>query len=852
MINNNNGVGGKTPRPDEGDETDVRRKKYIRRKGGNGGKQDFQPEEEELVDKLKQPVVNAGSFEEQLAAKRAALGLPALDLSNISPEPELSVSEELPVESAEILPVEVPSFDNILAAIESKEKISKSNSLLERLNKDFDLPEDLSLLLEKFLAQKKVKSLERFESNLQLVLTTFKQYSKNYDLSEKEKYNFLDLIFDAMSGDEPYADSSIRLAMSVILSDLRLYKEVEIYLAQQAELASSEIIEESEGEPLSSKEEEILETFKNKVPEAKPESVSVDDNSLGLPKVEDLLAAAEPQEIIKPYEELAVEKGTVEDSILELSKVEDLPVVTDDKLMIPTEPKATLEGMEEVSVPVFELKESLPTISEKVWREWLVYKKSKENLEKEIRSLETRNKEINDWTANELDTKRLDTDDDYLKKYGDICREYTLNIQRLRELDAKFARAKVLYDDANSKVMILQSASALGLPLADLAMELEADIDERLEDRQRVKIVFQNKKVKTVDINIDEGRTFANVSFADNELEEDLNSYVQKQRHLLKASKLIEALDDYEIDKAFRLDYLSQYLDFNSLNDAEQKNSLGKKLDQKYFDIHRGMAEKYGILLPTRKAGIPLYFEGKQIRIPSEYLKTLYVYNRENNASLKEKFNLAKMSESDSLILIEAMLYGQIMRDASITPGQLSAIKTRLNAILLTHPQLKTAWLPLKDRDFLRKTYPYFDYSGGWFKDVPLEEIQQRMVGIAENTGIFEYPEVVESEVSPENNQTKQEDQEYIKKIFISKFKAEIAVMKNFSEEDKESYITFLDGYLLELIESAESANDIFDIIQRKRDQYLFTDRDTDTEKDSKNKSYKFYDGLLFWAKKLL
>lgn len=842
MINKNNGVGGKTPRPDDGDETDVRRKKYIRRKGGNGGKQDFQTKEKELVDKLKQPVVNAGSFEEQLAAKRAALGLPPLDLSNISPEPELSASEESSVESANILPVEVPSFDSILAEIESKEKISQPNSLLEKLNKDFDLPEDLSLLLEKFLAQKKVKSLERFENNLQLVLTIFKQYSKNYNLSEKEKYNLLDLIFDAMSGDEPYADSSIRLAMSVILSDLRLYKEVEIYLAQQAQLASSEIIEESEDEPLLPKEEKIVETFKNEIPEVKPESVSMEGNSLGLSNIDDLLAAAEPQEIIKPSEEPVAEKVTVE----------DLPVVTDDKLMIPTESKATLEGMEEVSVPVFELKESLPAISEKVWREWLVYKKQKENLEKEIRSLETRNKEINDWTANELDTKRLDTDDDYLKKYGDICREYTLNIQKLRELDAKFARAKVLYDDANSKVMILQSASALGLPLADLAMELEADVDERLEDRQRVKIVFQNKKVKTVDININEGRTFANVSFADNELEEDLNSYVQKQRHLLKASKLIEALDDYEIDKAFRLDYLSQYLDFNSLNDAEQKNSLGKKLDQKYFDIHRGVAEKYGILLPTRKAGIPLYFEGKQIRIPSEYLKILYIYNRENNSSLKEKFNLANMPEPDSLILIEAMLYGQIMRDASITPGQLSAIRTRLNAILLTHPQLKTAWLPLKDRDFLRKTYPYLDYSGGWFKDVPLEEIQQRMVGVAENTGIFEYPEAVDPEVLPENNQTKQEDQEDIKKNFISKFKAEIAVMKNFSEEDKESYITFLDGYFLELIESAESANDIFDIIQRKRDQYLFTDNDTDTEKASKNKSYKFYDGLLFWAKKLL
>lgn len=499
--------------------------------------------------------------------------------------------------------------------------------------------------------------------------------------------------------------------------------------------------------------------------------------------------------------------------------------------------------------------EKLSGIAPKLAREYQYYAEQVESLQTEVADLEDRNRVINAWT----DKQNPDwhNQDDKLKEYGDLCREYTLNIQRLRDLDAKVSRAKVLFTGLQAKAGALLNAQALGLPLADLATRYENEAEDIKAEQKSVKLVLPNGKITEAKIDATEGKSFGGLRVEDKELDDDMTTYVQAQRHFIKGgAKEISPEDNEEIAKVLRLDYLSRHVDYSSILDESGEDELAKRLDRKYFEIQQRIANRYKILLPTRKANIPLYFEGNQARVPVEYLRQLYLYNRKNSPELKNKLDVAKLAEADALAWTEAVLLGQVMRDSTITLTQLSAIKYRLNAILSDHDKLKGMWIPTKDKDLAAKLYPYLKVEKGWFQLLPLEEIKEKMKGKSISGGIFEYHERyfdVNFSVEQSGELKQFEKQEAVKRAFMDKLKEEISGIAGVSDEVKENWLDVLDYQIYEMIKFIDTPDmkSITDLLIVRRDQYILTGKESAEEKQTKISWYQFYDGLVKLADKI-
>lgn len=489
--------------------------------------------------------------------------------------------------------------------------------------------------------------------------------------------------------------------------------------------------------------------------------------------------------------------------------------------------------------------EDLKEISPKLIREYQYYVEQLKVVQLEILNLEDRNREINAWTSKQ--NEDWHNQDDKLKEYGDICREYTLNIQKLRDLDVKLSRLNILFNNLQSKVNALLSAKKLGLPLDELVEGFNKD--EKLKNETKnLRLLMDNGKMTEVQIGVSEGRFFGRISTTDEYLSESMKRYVGEQRHFIKeGAKEISREDNDDIDKVLRLDFLSQYLDYTTLEDEmDEGGSLGEKLDQTYFEIYQRIANRYKILLPTRKAGISLYFEGNQARIPRKYLEELYLYQRKNNPTLKEKITEAKLTDQEAMAWIEAVLLGKVMRDSTISLAQLSGIKYRLNTILQVHGKLKNTWIPLKDSAEVSNWYPYLKVEKGWFQILPLEDLRKKMQEENIKFGIFEYLDKGKSfNIQAEKSLStvkSLEGQEFVKNSFIKKLKEKVATLDYFTSEEKLDWFDALDYHITELLRTIDTPDEesMVEVLTRQRNH----------NKLSNPGLYQFYDGLLHLLEK--
>jgi serine/threonine protein phosphatase PrpC len=410
------------------------------------------------------------------------------------------------------------------------------------------------------------------------------------------------------------------------------------------------------------------------------------------------------------------------------------------------------------------------------------YQSLKSKIEKEILDLEEANYKINDFTAFDLDKKRLDAEPEYLKTYGDYCRTYTLNIQRLRELDSQLKRTKFLYNDYREKREILERnlrgqlspqrveqlnellklwgeemegkiepvevkkvMAKSGESVGEAAVErVETKAENMFENKQILRVLFTDKvdkdksEIKNIAIHAGDGREFATIDTFDERTAAEFSSYEAWQNSLLEKSKQISSYDHEIINKIFRLDFLAQKVDFGSLEDRD----LANRLDSWYYHMHQRISSKYGILLPTIKNNIPLYFDKDGVAmIPQQYCQNLLLYNDKQDHTLSEK--LSELTNPDELIaFVEVVLLGRVLQDSTINIKQLTAISARLNVLLGKNKFLKNEkWLPLKDSEFIKTNYPGLKIEKGAFHRLPLADLRKYSLSLGESAsyGIFEF-----------------------------------------------------------------------------------------------------------------
>lgn len=853
MTKNKNG-GGRGREPGPIDEELSRQLRFARRRAERGAFPVVTDKiDDELSAKVRKTGARPGSFEDKLAAQRAALGLSPVNLDDIATkqqaEIEAKAARKRPVKTENILPAEpkisivpeVPTFQEVLDDLENKEQIPVAEDFANQLVEEFSLNGELVELLRHHLAKMDDLSAAQKEG-FHAILKWYKHYvDKDFLPEDWQKKTVLSFMLMLVK-DNGYKinDSEINLMMILRINDLPLDEELSRRHADRQRLEElldePEIIENKDAEKVVSEtavfEDATTEDLSVKIEEPETPSVELPVESLPLSSPEDILAQAEPT------------KNDVVSGVLEIPPVE-----------MPLEKEAEPEKDEIIKEETFGDAENLAGIAPKLAREYQYYAEQVETLQAELADLEDRNRVINAWT----DKQNPDwhNQDDKLKEYGDLCREYTLNIQRLRDLDAKLSRAKVLFTGAQSKAGALLNAQALGLPLAELATRYENEAEDIKAELKSVKLVLPNGKITEAKIVATEGKSFAGLRVEDKDLDDDMSAYVQAQRHFIKGgAKAISPEDNKEIDKVLRLDYLSRHVDYVSVLDESGENDFAKRLDQKYFEIQQLIVNRYKILLPTRKANIPLYFEGNQARVPVDYLRQLYLYNRKNSPELKNKLDVAQLAEVDALAWAEAVLLGQVMRDSTITLTQLSAIKYRLNAILTTHDKLKGTWISTKDKDLAAKLYPYLKVEKGWFQLLPLEEIKEKMKGKSFSGGIFECHErYFDANFSIEKTgELKQfEKQEAVKRAFMDKLKEEISDIAGVSDEVKANWLDVLDYQIYEMIKFIDTPDmkSITELLAVRRDQYTLTGKESAEEKQTKISWYQFYDGLVKLANKI-
>ncbi|HPL93039.1 MAG TPA: hypothetical protein PLB38_02030 [bacterium] len=874
MAKNKNGGGrGREPGPGPIDPKLADALRYARRRAERGAFPAVtEKSDEEFGAKVQQSGKGPESFEDKLAAKRAALGLAPVNLDDIAAkqqaEMKAKAERKRPVKPENILPAdpevsiipEVPTFQKVLEDLENKERIPVAENFANQLIEEFALNDELAELLRHHLDKMGDLATEQKKA-FHSILECFKKYvEKDFLPEDWQKRTILSfmLIFVKDHGYK-FNDSEINLVTMLRINDLSLDEELNRRHADRQRL--EEQARERDADRLEKLLTESNEPEKSSVKIEEPETPSVE-----LPV--DLLPLSSPEDILEKAgdgdEELTPE--VVFKDILSDESEHKLPdhymvggVLEIPPVEMPSEKESKIEEAEFVEKESPSGTEKLSEIAPKLAREYQHYAEQVENLEVEIATLEDRNRAINAWS--EKQNPDWHNQDDKLKEYGDLCREYTLNIQKLRDLDIKISRAKVLFTGAQAKAGALLNAQALGLPLTELATRYENEAEDIKADLKSVKVVLANGKITEAKIVATEGKSFGGLRVEDKDLDGAMSDYVQAQRHFIKGGvKEISPEDNKEIDKVLRLDYLSQYVDYSSLLDESGETEFAKHLDQKYFEIQQRIANRYKILLPTRKANIPLYFEGNQARIPVDYLRQLYLYNRQNSPELKKKLDEAQLPEAIALVWTEAVLLGQVMRDSTITLAQLSGIKYRLNAILTTHEKLKNTWIPIKDKEAAAKIYPYLKVEKGWYQLLPEAEIKEKMTGENLSGGIFEYQEkyfdknfAIEHVGGESYGLQQLEKQEAVKRAFMDKLKAEIFDIKGISEEEKQNWLDVLDYQIYEMIKFVDTPDmeSITELLTVRRDQYILTGKESADEKQTKVSWYQFYDGLVKLADKI-
>jgi len=343
--------------------------------------------------------------------------------------------------------------------------------------------------------------------------------------------------------------------------------------------------------------------------------------------------------------------------------------------------------------------QAFENLKDKLIRQEGHYQFLKSKLEREILDLEEANHKINDFTAFELDAKRLDKEDAYLKTYGDYCRTYTLNIQRLRELDSQLKRAKFLYQDLHEKREIFernlvgplspsrietlksfaqlwgeeiegqfdsktiapaleqahvakQSVSKMETTENKEAAELPVQMPEaRAENKHRLRVLFTEKsgkeqgestgeaksEVKYIDIHAEDGREFASISTFDDRARDEFANYETWQNSLLEKGKSPKEISNYDREIINKIFRLDFLAQKVDFTSLEDQN-LARRLDAWYYQMHQKISSKYGILLPTIKNSIPLAFDTDGVAfVPKQYCEKLMLEGYKNWQPFFEK-----------------------------------------------------------------------------------------------------------------------------------------------------------------------------------------------------------------------
>ena len=296
-------------------------------------------------------------------------------------------------------------------------------------------------------------------------------------------------------------------------------------------------------------------------------------------------------------------------------------------------------------------------------------------------------------------------DDKDLVNYGDLCRELTFIIQELNELDSKKAKMNVLAKKYKIRFNIIKNNERLSAPIGNEEKEWLNELDIDVKNQAELSVVVgKNAYELTFDTDLNNfGRLHHDQKSAEN-----LNKYIAQQWNWVDSPKEISLADKDKISNIFAMDWLKKNVDPVTLaNNTDLRRKINNSNNKLLLDIYK----KHGMILPTEKAGIPLYFKDGQALIPSSYIDKVYV---------KFGKHFSKLKKSESHALIEAILYEKILTDPQVSLRQAMLISRRLNKLLGDSPKLKK-WIKLSDQ---KENYKFLKVKKGWFHRMPIEEIK--------------------------------------------------------------------------------------------------------------------------------
>lgn len=297
-------------------------------------------------------------------------------------------------------------------------------------------------------------------------------------------------------------------------------------------------------------------------------------------------------------------------------------------------------------------------------------------------------------------------DDKDLVNYGDICRELTFIIQELNELDSKKAKMNVLAKKYKIRFNIIKNNERLSAPIGNEEKEWLNELDIDVKNQAELSVVVgKNAYELTFDTS---SNNFGRLHH-DQKSAENLNQYIAQQWNWVDSPKEISLADKEKISNIFAMDWLKKNVDPVTLaNNTDLRRKINNSNNKLLLDIYK----KHGMILPTEKAGIPLYFKDGQALIPSSYIDNVFT-------KFGKAFSTLNKAEINSFI--EVTLYEKILTDPQVSLRQAMLIFHRLNKLLGDFPKLKK-WMKLTDQ---KNNYKFLKVNKGWFQRMPREEIKE-------------------------------------------------------------------------------------------------------------------------------
>jgi len=324
------------------------------------------------------------------------------------------------------------------------------------------------------------------------------------------------------------------------------------------------------------------------------------------------------------------------------------------------------------------------------------------DIEEKIVVLENRMNEIK-----AIDSHHFDFEDDKeLANYGDLCRELTYIIQDLNDLDAKKAKMDVLSRKYKTRFKIIKNNLRLSVPVSVEESNWLSELDIKVKNQAVLSVVVENH---AYDLTFDTISNNFGRLHHDQKSAASLNNYIAQQWNWVDNPKDIAVADKEKISNIFAMDWLKKHVDpVTLMNNTDLRKKITNSNNKLLLDIYK----KYGMILPTEKAGIPLYFKNEQAAIPNSYLDNIYN---------KFEIHFKKIGKMNAHALIGAILYEKVLTDPQLSLRQATVIKYRLNRLLKQSPKLQK-WIKLTDQG---KNYKFLHIKKGWFHRIPVDEIKE-------------------------------------------------------------------------------------------------------------------------------